>query len=116
MSQPRLLKYICNVPSTFPEHAEVHRHVARCLANFALYGMYKYAMTFIIANADSYFHLLPEENNGLMLAYTTNMDLKDNAYDVLPTLLAMGQNDTVTADIQRHIVRAIDNLSAFGKS
>ncbi|CDS06801.1 hypothetical protein LRAMOSA09326 [Lichtheimia ramosa] len=91
MSQPRLLKYICNVPSTFPEHAEVHRHVARCLANFALY----------------------EENNGLMLAYTTNMDLKDNAYDVLPTLLAMGQNDTVTADIQRHIVRAIDNLSAF---
>ncbi|KAI7883891.1 FYVE-domain-containing protein [Lichtheimia hyalospora FSU 10163] len=91
MSQPRLLKYICNVPSTFPEHAEVHRHVARCLANFALY----------------------EENNGLMLAYTTQDDLKDNAYDVLPTLLAMGQNDAVTADIQRHIVRAIDNLSAF---
>ncbi|CDH55933.1 hypothetical protein RO3G_14544 [Lichtheimia corymbifera JMRC:FSU:9682] len=91
MAQPRLLKYICNVPSTFPEHAEVHRHVARCLANFALY----------------------EENNGLMLAYATDGDLKDNAYDVLPTLLAMGQNDTVTADIQRHIVRAIDNLSAF---
>lgn len=51
-----------------------------------------------------------------MLAYATDGDLKDNAYDVLPTLLAMGQNDTVTADIQRHIVRAIDNLSAFGKS
>ena len=46
MSQPRLLKYICNVPSTFPEHAEVHRHVARCLANFALYGMHNYSMTF----------------------------------------------------------------------
>lgn len=50
-----------------------------------------------------------------MLAYATDGDLKDNAYDVLPTLFAMGQNDTVTSDIQRHIVRAIDNLSAFGK-
>lgn len=56
MSQPRLLKYICNVPSTFPEHAEVHRHVARCLANFALYGMYNYTMTFRIAKANCYFY------------------------------------------------------------
>lgn len=38
MAQPHLLKYICNVPMTFPTHAEIHRHVARCLANLALYG------------------------------------------------------------------------------
>lgn len=39
MSQPRLLKYICNVPTVFPKHDEIHRHVARFLANLALYGM-----------------------------------------------------------------------------
>jgi hypothetical protein len=38
MSQPHILQYICNVPATFPTHTEIHRHVARCLANLALYG------------------------------------------------------------------------------
>jgi hypothetical protein len=38
MSQPHLLEYICNVCHVFPQHIEIHRHVARCLANLALYG------------------------------------------------------------------------------
>lgn len=38
MAQPRFLQYLCNVPAIFSEHAEIHRHVARCLANLALYG------------------------------------------------------------------------------
>jgi hypothetical protein len=40
MSQPHLLLYICNVPAIFPSHAEIHKHVARCLANLALYGKF----------------------------------------------------------------------------
>ncbi|KAF7729674.1 hypothetical protein EC973_004047 [Apophysomyces ossiformis] len=91
MSQPRLLKYICNIPAAFPTHTEIHRHVARCLANFALY----------------------EENNSLMLSdkQTNDNDHKD-AYNVISTLLAMGQSANVTSDVQRQIVRAIDNLSS----
>ncbi|KAI9311682.1 armadillo-type protein [Dichotomocladium elegans] len=91
IAQPHLLKYICNVPAVFPNHTEVHRHVARCLANLALY----------------------EESNALMLAYGKR---QENAYNVLPTLLALSQSANVTSDIQRHIVRAIDNLSAYVKT
>lgn len=38
MAQPHLLEYICNVCHVFPQYVEIHRHVARCLANLALYG------------------------------------------------------------------------------
>ncbi|KAI8149812.1 armadillo-type protein [Fennellomyces sp. T-0311] len=89
ISQPHLLKYICNVPATLPGHTEVHRHVARCLANFALYG----------------------ENTAVMLNYAETEDTR-HPYNITPTLLAMGQSANVTPDIQRHIVRAIDNLSS----
>lgn len=37
-SLPRMLKYICNVPAAFSDHSEIHRHIARCIANLALYG------------------------------------------------------------------------------
>ncbi|KAI9246492.1 hypothetical protein BDA99DRAFT_527036 [Phascolomyces articulosus] len=104
ISQPHLLKYICNVPAALPSHNEVQRHVARCLANFALYG----------------------ENNAVMLNYSIPSNGNDSnnkngssntrhSYNVLPTLLAMGQSANATPDIQRHIVRAIDNLSSQGK-
>lgn len=89
MSQPHILKYICNVPVTFPTHAEIHRHVARCLANLSLY----------------------EENLKAML--TNKNGTKDGArdcYNVLPTLLIMGKSPA--SDVHRHIVRAIDNLSS----
>ncbi|KAI9488175.1 armadillo-type protein [Zychaea mexicana] len=108
ISQPRVLKYICNVPAALSGHTEVHRHVARCLANFALYS----------------------ENNAIMLGYAaveqeeqnnntskkkekgTTTRRRGDPYNVLSTLLAMGQSANATPDIQRHIVRAIDNLSS----
>ncbi|ORY90347.1 armadillo-type protein [Syncephalastrum racemosum] len=77
LGQPHLLMYLCNVPISFALHSEVHRHVARCLANFALY----------------------RENTDAMLS-------------VVPTLLHMGQSAAPAADVQRHIVRAIDNLAS----
>jgi hypothetical protein len=41
--------------------------------------------------------------------------LTSSGYNVLPTLLAIGQSANITPDIQRHIIRAIDNLSSNGK-
>lgn len=38
IAQPRLLRYLCNVPATIPGHVEIYRHITRCLANLALYG------------------------------------------------------------------------------
>lgn len=38
ISQPHFLRYLCNVPAVFCSYTEIHRHVARCLANLALYG------------------------------------------------------------------------------
>lgn len=95
MTQPRLLQYICNVPSLFSSHLEIHRHVARCLANLALY----------------------DENNKKMLnSTTTSKHLQGNdSFNVIPTILAMGQSANATSDIRRHIIRALDNLSSNGK-
>ncbi|KAI8090425.1 hypothetical protein BDF21DRAFT_411242 [Thamnidium elegans] len=89
MSQPRLLKYICNVPTVFPKHDEIHRHVARCLANLALY----------------------EENSRVMLINKNRKKEEEkDAYNVLPTLLYLGK--VSPSGVQRHVVRAIDNLSS----
>ncbi|OAD75000.1 hypothetical protein PHYBLDRAFT_78888 [Phycomyces blakesleeanus NRRL 1555(-)] len=85
MQQPNILKYICNVPTAFQANVEIHRHVARCLANFSLY----------------------EDNHVLMLS-----DDQEKGHNVIPTLLALSQAPQVTSDVQRHIVRAIDNLSS----
>ncbi|SAM07474.1 hypothetical protein [Absidia glauca] len=94
MTQPRLLQYICNVPSLFSSHLEIHRHVARCLANLALY----------------------DENNEKMLNSTTSSKQLPNndSFNVIPTILAMGQSANATSDIRRHIIRALDNLSSNG--
>lgn len=40
---------------------------------------------------------------------------KNVTYNVIPTLLAIGQSAIVTPDVQRHVVRAIDNLSNQGR-
>lgn len=114
MSQPRLLKYICNVPGIFPEHAEIHRHVARCLANLALYGKYLLVHTKKPVYQTRLFFL--EENNKAML--TNKRGTKDgnkDSYNVLPILLFMGKSDAQRHVVQRHIVRAIDNLSSNSK-
>ncbi|KAL1930085.1 hypothetical protein VTP01DRAFT_1239 [Rhizomucor pusillus] len=89
-SLPRMLKYICNVPAAFSDHSEIHRHIARCIANLALYG----------------------DNYNIMISTQNGAENENDAYNVIPTLLAMGLSANVTKDVQRHIVRAIDNLSA----
>ncbi|KAI9266057.1 armadillo-type protein [Sporodiniella umbellata] len=83
--QPYILFYLCNVYRVYPDHTEVHKHVARCLANFAHY----------------------EKNRALM----QNVEPTDHKYNVLPTLLDMGQSPHVNPDVIRHVVRAMDNLS-----
>lgn len=50
-----------------------------------------------------------EENNQAMLSSGKKFGDKDG-YNVIPTLLFMSK--TTKPDIQRHIVRAIDNLSS----
>lgn len=42
-------------------------------------------------------------------------DENKHAYNVLPTLLFMGKSDSETHIVQRHIVRAIDNLCSNRK-
>ncbi|KAI8882055.1 hypothetical protein K501DRAFT_334324 [Backusella circina FSU 941] len=85
MSQPHLLQYICNVPAVFTTHIEIHKHVARCLANLSLY----------------------KENGVKMLSKS-----EEDSYNILPTLMLIGNQPNVTVDIQRQIIRAIDNLSS----
>ena len=74
-----------------------------------------------------FFTPLTAENNSVMLNYSLNNGNDGNQnnnnnngnirhpYNILPTLLAMGQSANATPDIQRHIVRAIDNLSSQGR-
>ncbi|CDH50926.1 hypothetical protein RO3G_14544 [Lichtheimia corymbifera JMRC:FSU:9682] len=86
IAQPRLLRYICNVPAAIPGHVEIYRHITRCLANLALY-----------------------ENHGLMLGYC---DDYEHRYNVLPTLKTIIEEQTITQDIRRHVIRAMDNLTS----
>lgn len=54
-----------------------------------------------------------EENNKAMLTNKNGTkDGKKDSYNVLPTLLLMGKS---SSGVQRHIVRAIDNLSSNSK-
>jgi hypothetical protein len=39
----------------------------------------------------------------------------ENAYNVLPTLVHIGSQRNVTVDIQKQIIRAMDNLSSKRK-
>ncbi|KAI7885181.1 FYVE-domain-containing protein [Lichtheimia hyalospora FSU 10163] len=86
IAQPRLLRYICNVFAAFPGHVEIYRHITRCLANLALY----------------------ENNHGLMLGYC---DDYEHRFNILPTLSSIIEEQHITQDIRRHIIRAIDNLT-----
>lgn len=49
-----------------------------------------------------------------MISTQNGAENENDAYNVIPTLLAMGLSANVTKDVQRHIVRAINNLSAQG--
>ncbi|KAI8369834.1 armadillo-type protein [Choanephora cucurbitarum] len=88
MSQAHLLKYICNVPTVFATHPEIHRHVARCLANLALY----------------------EENNEAMLTESNEKSHQKDCYNTLPTLVRLSK--VKGNQVQRHVIRALDNLSS----
>lgn len=76
--------------------------------NDATKPFWYYALTELILFVDDNYNLMITTQDAVV-------DGKD-AYDVIPTLLAMGQSANVTKDVQRHIVRAIDNLSAHGTS
>jgi hypothetical protein len=49
----------------------------------------------------------------LATATTTDKHQGKDAFNVVPTLLLMGKE--ASSDVQRHIVRAIDNLNSHGK-
>ncbi|KAI9285763.1 armadillo-type protein [Umbelopsis sp. AD052] len=87
MTQPQLLQNLCATAAHYSSNTEIHRHIARCFANFALY-----------------------DTNRKSMLHQTNKK-KNVTYNVIPTLLAIGQSAIVTPDVQRHVVRAIDNLS-----
>ncbi|KAI8393568.1 armadillo-type protein [Radiomyces spectabilis] len=87
MDLPLFLEYLCNVPAIFPSNVEIHRHVARCLANLAAHDGNTQRMIQTDASAGDQF-------------------------SVIPTLLAMAQSSNAVSDIQRHILRALDNLSS----
>lgn len=38
MTQPHLLQNLCATAGTYSGNTEIHRHIARSFANFALYG------------------------------------------------------------------------------
>ncbi|KAI8064522.1 hypothetical protein BC940DRAFT_305928 [Gongronella butleri] len=89
MNQPHFLTYLCNSPVVYTGHQEIQRHVARCLANLALY----------------------QENHARM-GIKGEQETSGTRYNVLPVLLSIGQAHMDNHDILRHIIRAIDNLSA----
>ncbi|KAI8975163.1 hypothetical protein BDF20DRAFT_914129 [Mycotypha africana] len=96
MSQPHVLAYLCNVFHVFPNQPEIHKHVARCLANLALYEANNEAMLWT--------------NKAKQIENKKKISGKDG-YNVLPTLLMMGKS-TSKSEVQRHIVRAVDNLNS----
>jgi hypothetical protein len=38
MTQPHLLQNLCATAASYSGNTEIHRHIARSFANFALYG------------------------------------------------------------------------------
>ncbi|KAG2176378.1 hypothetical protein INT43_005612 [Umbelopsis isabellina] len=94
MTQPHLLQNLCATAASYSGNTEIHRHIARSFANFALYGK-------VSCNS---------KNNRKNMLRQINKK-KNVTYNVMPTLLAIGQSPNVTPDVRRHVVRAIDNLS-----
>ncbi|CAG8691237.1 16768_t:CDS:2, partial [Gigaspora rosea] len=94
--QPLLLSNLCRMVGYFLTDREIQRHVARLLANFALY----------------------EENKARMLSYQIipiedhDMNQTEESWEgVIPALTAIGDSPVSDVEIQRHIIRALDNLS-----
>ena len=54
-----------------------------------------------------------EKNHGLMLGYC---DDYEHRFNVLPTLSSIIEEQHITQDIRRHIIRAIDNLTTSGEN
>ncbi|CAG8493300.1 2198_t:CDS:10 [Cetraspora pellucida] len=94
--QPLLLTNLCRMVGYFLTDREIQRHVARLLANFALY----------------------EDNKARMLSYQLiaieehDMIQSEGSWEsVIPALIAIGDSPVSDVEIQRHIIRALDNLS-----
>ncbi|RHZ87825.1 hypothetical protein Glove_30g42 [Diversispora epigaea] len=94
--QPNLLSNLCQIIEYFITDKEIQRHIARLLANFALYDENKIRMlSYQIISIDDEVNNQTEESWG----------------SVIPTLIAIGDSPVSNVEIQRHIIRAIDNLS-----
>ncbi|CAG8580396.1 802_t:CDS:10 [Dentiscutata erythropus] len=94
--QPLLLSNLCRMVGYFLTDREIQRHVARLLANFALY----------------------EENKARMLSYQIiaiedheTSQTEESWEGVIQALIAIGDSPVSDVEIQRHIIRALDNLS-----
>ncbi|CAG8505266.1 16022_t:CDS:10 [Acaulospora colombiana] len=93
--QSNLLSNLCRMVKYFIKDREVQRHIARLLANFALY----------------------DENKMRMLAYQIisidddTSQSEESWGSVISTLIAIGDSPVSDVEIQRHIIRALDNLS-----
>ncbi|RIA93187.1 armadillo-type protein [Glomus cerebriforme] len=107
ISQPSLLSNLCQVVSYFISDKEIQRHVARLLANFALYEENKTRMLFypmaVMPNEEEEVEKVEQNNN--------NQQLEESFGSIVPTLIAIGDSPVADVEIQRHIVRALDNLS-----
>ncbi|CAG8492184.1 17089_t:CDS:10 [Acaulospora morrowiae] len=94
--QPNLLSNLCKMVKYFITDREVQRHIARLLANFALYDENKMRMLACqIISVDDYDMNQSEESWG----------------SVISTLIAIGDSPVSDVEIHRHIIRALDNLS-----
>ncbi|CAG8551545.1 13823_t:CDS:10 [Funneliformis mosseae] len=108
ISQPSLLSNLCQVVGCFITDKEIQRHVARLLANFALYEENKARML-------SYPMSMTDEKGGVDEEIEQDVHLQQSEEEsfgsIVPTLIAIGDSPVADVEIQRHIVRALDNLS-----
>ncbi|CAB4380285.1 ARM repeat-containing protein [Rhizophagus irregularis] len=115
ISQPSLLSNLCQVVSYFISDKEIQRHVARLLANFALYEENKtrmlfYPMTNEKEATDEEAEKVAEQE-AEQEQDNNDQQLEEFFGSIVPTLIAIGDSPVADVEIQRHIVRALDNLS-----
>ncbi|GBB94613.1 hypothetical protein RclHR1_02390019 [Rhizophagus clarus] len=119
ISQPSLLSNLCQVVSYFITDKEIQRHVARLLANFALYEENKARMLFypmtVMQNekeaTDEKAEKVEQEVEQEVEQDNSDQRFEESFGSIVPTLIAIGDSPVADVEIQRHIVRALDNLS-----
>ncbi|KAF9963834.1 hypothetical protein BGZ65_010476, partial [Modicella reniformis] len=144
MSHMDLLSVTCTAVGLFPQQREIERHVARLIANLALYEQNKLALLTSYGSASDNAGIDPADQRSSIYHHSSSPPTARRAKgNVIPTLLYIGTltleredmsglEDTSNQrhlatddeteffsewatvqgmeDVQRHIVRAIDNL------